>query len=191
MSLTSWPRVAGRCFVASGQSCHSLDLNGSICAVAGGGGHWLQRSPQNQPRAESGNTGTPTLSLFYILPPPNPSFSVLVEESNFQPDKPTSPKVSRPGKTKQGASAALVKEVGQGPRLSSPSRHTSRPAQLLSVAGSSDLAPKRAPRSPWSILGDASTMCLKGQVPPWTEQKWRPQKTRGQWVLIEKSPNLQ
>ncbi|GAB5574594.1 chloride channel protein ClC-Ka isoform X1 [Prionailurus iriomotensis] len=88
--------VAGRCFVASGQSCHSLDLNGSICAVAGGGGHWLQRSPQNQPRAES------------------------VEESNFQPDKPTSPKVSQPGKRKQGASAALVKEVGQGPCLSSP-----------------------------------------------------------------------
>ena len=145
MSLTSWPRVAGRCFVASGQSCHSLDLNGSICAVAGGGGHWLQRSPQNQPRAESGNTGTPTLSLFYILPPPNPSFSVLVEESNFQPDKPTSPKVSQPGKTKQGASAALVKEVGQGPRLSSPITAHLPPSSTAQCSGQLRPSTKEGP----------------------------------------------
>lgn len=39
------------------------------------------------------------------LPPSSkkpPFLSVLVEESNFQPDKPTGPKVSQPGKMKQG-----------------------------------------------------------------------------------------
>lgn len=39
--------------------------------------------------------GAPSLNLLYTLPPKYP-FSVLVEESNFQPDKSTGPKVSQP-----------------------------------------------------------------------------------------------
>ncbi|XP_011945070.1 PREDICTED: chloride channel protein ClC-Ka isoform X8 [Cercocebus atys] len=43
---------------------------------------------------------------------PPPAFSVLDEESNFQPDKSTSPKVSQSSKMKQGTPAALVLRLG-------------------------------------------------------------------------------
>lgn len=62
-----------------------------------------------------------------------PSFFILVEESNFQPDKPAGPKVSQPGKMKR--SAALVKENGQTACLPSPiTTPLSPPAQLNPLA---------------------------------------------------------
>lgn len=129
----------------------------------------------------------PRLSISSHPPSKKTPFSVLAEESNFQPYKPTSPKVSQPGKMQQATSAAVVKKNGRDPASLPPSQYTPpvQPHALLGKAGSSDPEPKSVPSSPCPTLG---ATCLGGRTPPWTELSVRQEVTV---VLNEGSLNSQ